>query len=207
MLRGALLVCLLASVAPARGADAPAAPGGGGSPSPPAAGDPVVEGRRLVGELKRRLTAALTAALRGGPASAVAVCRTEAPAIAQTLAANGAVLGRATRKPRNPANRAAGWQAEALSHFERLATGGAGLDGASWSRSLPDGRTGYAEPLVVQPLCVTCHGPVDAMAPDLRAALAAQYPDDRATGYAVGDLRGIAWVELPATAGRSVKKP
>jgi hypothetical protein len=35
-----------------------------------------------------------------------------------------------------------------------------------------------------------------------RDALAAQYPNDRATGYAVGDLRGVAWAELPAPAGR-----
>ncbi len=28
------------------------------------------------------------------------------------------------------------------------------------------------------------------------AALAKSYPDDRATGFAVGDLRGVLWVEL-----------
>lgn len=205
-MRGALLVCLLAWGASAAGGEAPAAPAG--AASQPAAADPAVEGRRLVGELKRRLTAALTGALRDGPASAVAVCRTEAPAIARALGTGGAVLGRATRKPRNPANLAAGWQAEALADFERRAAGGAGLDGASWSKRLPDGRTAYAEPLLVQPLCLTCHGPVDAMPSELRAVLAAQYPDDRATGYAAGDLRGIAWVELPdAPAGRSAKKP
>jgi hypothetical protein len=30
--------------------------------------------------------------------------------------------------------------------------------------------------------------------------LAEKYPGDQATGYAVGDLRGLAWVELPAGA-------
>jgi hypothetical protein len=28
-------------------------------------------------------------------------------------------------------------------------------------------------------------------------ALAARYPDDRATGFAPGDLRGWFWVEVP----------
>jgi len=188
-----LLVLLLAIASPVQGGDPPA---------PPAMVDPVVEGRRLVGELKRRLTAALTEALRESPASAIGVCRTEAPAIARSLAAGGATVGRATRKPRNPANLAAGWQANALAHFERRLAGGAPLDGASWSKALPGGRTAYAEPLVIQPLCVTCHGPVDGMPAALRDALAERYPADRATGYAVGDLRGVAWAELPGPAGR-----
>jgi hypothetical protein len=93
-------------------------------------------------------------------------------------------------------------RAEALDHFEGQVANGDPLDGASWSRKLRDGRTAYAEPLVIQPLCVTCHGPVDAMPKALRDALAAQYPNDRATGYALGDLRGVAWAELPAPAGR-----
>lgn len=28
------------------------------------------------------------------------------------------------------------------------------------------------------------------------AALAARYPDDAATGYALGDLRGVLWAEV-----------
>jgi hypothetical protein len=197
LMRRTLLFCLLAVATSSLGGD---------PPNPPADTDAqatgaTVEGHRLIGELKGRLTAALTEALRDGPVAAIAVCRIEAPAIATGLSANGATVGRATRKPRNPANLAAGWQAEALADFERRVADGSPLDGASWSRTLPDGRTAYAEPLVVQPLCVTCHGPVDAMPATLRETLAAQYPEDHATGYAVGDLRGIAWAELPARAG------
>jgi hypothetical protein len=51
------------------------------------------------------------------------------------------------------------------------------------------------EPIVVQPMCVTCHGA--DVAPDLRAKIEELYPDDQATGYAAGDLRGIFWAELP----------
>jgi len=35
------------------------------------------------------------------------------------------------------------------------------------------------------------------LAPDLKAKLAELYPNDQATGYAAGDLRGVFWVELP----------
>jgi len=156
------------------------------------------ESRRVIGELKQRLAAALTEALQRSPATAIAVCRTEAPAIAKAVAPAGVTVGRATRKPRNPANLATGWQAVALDHFEERAARGAGLEGASRSTTLPDGRIGYAEPLMVQPLCLTCHGRANDLAPAIRDALAVRYPADQATGYAVGDLRGVAWVELPA---------
>lgn len=53
---------------------------------------------------------------------------------------------------------------------------------------------GYAEPLVIQEFGLGCHG--SAITPDVEVALAEKYPTDKATGYAVGDLRGVAWVEL-----------
>jgi hypothetical protein len=38
--------------------------------------------------------------------------------------------------------------------------------------------------------CLVCHGEAEAQPAALREALASAYPHDRATGYAVGDLRG-----------------
>jgi hypothetical protein len=112
------------------------------------------------------------------------------------VAREGATIGRATRKPRNPGNVATGWQADALSQFEGVLAAGKPLAGQTFVRRLPGGRTAYAEPLVIQELCVTCHG--GTLAPEVQVEIAARYPDDRATGYVVGDLRGAAWVELPA---------
>jgi hypothetical protein len=151
----------------------------------------------LVGELKKTLVGALTNALGQGAPAAVEACNTMAPSLTASLAREGAVVGRATRKPRNPKNAASGWQEEALTHFEQLKAGKTPLAGQAFSRRLPDGRVAYAEPLVIQDMCLTCHG--SAVAPEVQAVLAAKYPGDQATGYAVGDLRGIAWVELPAS--------
>jgi len=153
-------------------------------------------GKAIIGELKKSLVAALTRALADGVPQAIAVCSTEAPRLATAAGRDGAVVGRATRKPRNPANEATGWQAEALAQFERLRAAHTPLDGQSFTRRLPSGRIAYAEPLVIQALCLTCHG--SSLAPDVVAALAERYPNDRATGYAEGDLRGVAWVELSA---------
>lgn len=149
----------------------------------------------LVTELKRSLLGAVTQAMAGGVPAAIEACHVQAPALTAAAAREGAVLGRATRKPRNPANAAAGWQAEALTHFERLVAAGKPLADQSFGTMLPGKRFGYAQPLVIQDVCLACHGA--ALAPDVQAALAARYPDDRATGYVAGDLRGVAWVELP----------
>lgn len=182
--------------AAAGGSAAPA--GSSAAPGAPAAGaDPVARGEQAVGALKRQLVGALTAALQSGPpAAAIAVCSGVAPGVAQTLSAGGVTVGRATRKPRNPANAAAGWRADALAHFEARVAAGRPLAGTSWSAQLPGGATAYAEPLVIQPLCLACHGV--ELSPEVRAELASRYPADQATGYAAGDLRGIAWAEIAA---------
>jgi hypothetical protein len=61
-----------------------------------------------------------------------------------------------------------------------------------------EGRTvfRYYQPMSIQPLCLTCHGPVENIPEKLRSALAAYYPDDRATGYNNGDFRGVVRVTI-----------
>ena len=62
--------------------------------------------------------------------------------------------------------------------------------------SLDEGREGYVEPIRLLPQCLACHG--EQIAPDVAARLHELYPDDQATGFAVGDLRGVFWIEYPA---------
>ncbi|MFN0252761.1 MAG: DUF3365 domain-containing protein [Kofleriaceae bacterium] len=151
-------------------------------------------GHALAGNLKKALVAELGTAIGKGLPNAIEVCQTRAPAIAAALSTDGARVGRTTRRPRNPSNRAEGWKLDALAQFEDQHARAQPLKTATFSRVLPDGRVAYAEPLVIQELCVTCHG--TELANEVRTALAARYPSDEATGYAVGDLRGIVWVEL-----------
>jgi hypothetical protein len=55
----------------------------------------------------------------------------------------------------------------------------------------------YLRPIIVQPQCVACHGAADRMAEPLRAAIRERYPDDRATGFRAGDVRGAVSVRVP----------
>jgi hypothetical protein len=178
----------------ASGSSAGAGTGAGTAAAGEVAPESVARGKQAVGALKRELVTALTEALKNGAPAAIAVCSGVAPGLARTLSSSGVTVGRATRKPRNPANAATGWRADALARFEAMVAAGVSLDGVTWTSRLPDGTTAYAEPLVIQPLCLACHGA--ALGPEVKAELASRYPADQATGYAVGDLRGVAWAEI-----------
>jgi hypothetical protein len=60
---------------------------------------------------------------------------------------------------------------------------------------LADNRWGYVEPIMLQPLCLTCHG--SELAPGVAEQISELYPEDHAIGFEAGDLRGVFWLEFP----------
>jgi hypothetical protein len=100
-------------------------------------------------------------------------------------------VGRASHRLRNPANVPPEWVAPILDAYVASSA-----DRAPRAVPLADGRWGYVEPILLQPPCLACHG--ETLAPDVASRIAALYPDDRATGFRVGDLRGVFWIEYPA---------
>jgi Protein of unknown function (DUF3365) len=147
-------------------------------------------GAEAVLPLKKSLKQALVAGLEKGPVEAISACGVEAPRLAEAASKGGVKVGRASQKLRNPGNAPKPWMEPFLAIYET------DPDRREPGVVLIDEQTvGYVEPIFVEPLCVTCHGA--ELAPDLRAKLDELYPDDRATGYAAGDLRGVFWAELP----------
>lgn len=68
-----------------------------------------------------------------------------------------------------------------------------------WSNRVSEWRV--YRPIGVMAQCVTCHGPTSGMPDDLRTELSRRYPEDQATGYNVGEWRGLIRVSIaPATA-------
>jgi hypothetical protein len=124
----------------------------------------------------------------GGPANAIAVCRDEAPEIAASTAKRlGVRIGRTSWKLRNAKNVSPPWAESLLADRPgepRVAAG-------------PKGRLGVTLPIRVAGACMTCHGPAETIPSDVRDALATLYPEDQATGFQEGDLRGWFWVEVP----------
>lgn len=161
--------------------------------------DPAVDGPKIVAEAFAKLSAALGESIgKSGPAGALGVCSEKAPQIAREVAAaHGVTLRRATHKPRNPKNAADEAEKAALEAF--LA--------AVKRKEAPkpqiivnaDGSRAFIAPIVLgNPLCLQCHGmPGKEIAPETLAAIEKLYPDDKATGFQLGDLRGLWRVNFP----------
>jgi hypothetical protein len=140
----------------------------------------------LIGRLRAEME-------RGGPVAAVTVCRDEAQAITARVAKEqGLALGRTSHRLRNPANAPAPWMAAAV-------VAGEGKKAAEVQPVVVDlgDRVGVMRPIGTIEMCTSCHGPADEVAARLGSKLATAYPQDRATGFAVGDLRGWMWAEVP----------
>lgn len=153
--------------------------------------EPAPTGEALLAPFKRDLKTALVEGMQLGPASAIDVCRLEAPALAADRSQDGVRIGRSSHRLRNPANAGPAWVREAIDvYLEDPA------DRAPRTVSLTDDRQGYVEPILTQPLCLACHG--RSLTPAVSETLASHYPDDQATGFDVGDLRGVFWIEYPA---------
>lgn len=149
--------------------------------------------------MAQTLFARLDAELRdAGPASAIAVCKEEAPRIAaQTAEQHGVRIGRTSDRLRNPDNVAPSWATTLLADRPDQPRFAAGSNGT----------LGVVLPIRLAPNCLACHGGESDIAPATREALAASFPDDRATGFAIGDVRGWFWVEAPPTGAAAPHAP
>jgi acyl-CoA synthetase (NDP forming) len=184
MVRRAALLALLAGCA---------APPPAGLEKPPASWEAALKkADDAMGALRTRLTEKLLAEVNArGPASAIRVCRDEAPAAAKDAAAKlGVEVGRTSAKLRNPANAPRPWMKAYLDEVSALPAQEVG------ARFFDLGdRIGVLRPIPTGPLCVRCHGA--ALEPAVKDALARDYPLDRAVGFKEGELRGLFWAESP----------
>jgi hypothetical protein len=147
-------------------------------------------GAELLAPFKQNLKAALVAGMEAGPAAAISACSVEAPKIAESLSVKSVVMGRSSHKLRNPENASPDWLAPILRGY---ADGSADL--VPVATAIDDGRMGYVEPIMMQSMCLTCHG--ESLPADVAAKISESYPEDQATGFKAGDFRGVFWVEFP----------
>lgn len=170
----------------------------------PAPTDEALErAQRAARTFSEELRGTLMQALRDqGPEGAVNVCHEEAPAIAARVGEEfGLKLGRVAlpSRERNAQQSASGWQLEALLDMDAAVRAGKTAHEQRFLQrdNLPDGvALRMMIGIETEGACVTCHGAdID---PGLKATILAHYPDDHATGFDVGDLRGALWVEVPS---------
>lgn len=153
----------------------------------------------LGSELKAELGSALKA---GGPVGAIAVCKSKAPEIAARLSReSGADVGRTALRVRNPANAPDDFETLLLQQFSSELASGKFEPPLQAAVEINRGgmiERRYMQALPMDAVCVTCHGP--ALAPELAAVIAREYPQDAATGFEPGQLRGAISIIWPAVA-------
>lgn len=145
--------------------------------------------KEFAGALQTELKAAMQS---GGPVAAIAVCNARAMPITEQIAAEqGMQLSRVSLKNRNPANAPNEWQAAVLEGFEKQKSAGKDVADLAWSETV-EGESGrefrFMKAIPTNAVCLTCHG--TSIPPDVGKTLAVLYPDDLATGFSEGDIRG-----------------
>jgi hypothetical protein len=151
--------------------------------------------QQLGTELKKEIAA-------NGPEGAIGVCKELAPRIAGDLSRKeGWKLTRVSLKPRNPMlGTPDAWEQQALQQFDARAAAGDKPETLEIVEVVqePAGRyLRYAKAIPVQSQCLACHGGAGDIKPAVQARLAESYPFDRATGYALGTVRGAISIKQP----------
>lgn len=153
----------------------------------------------LMKSLKAELKSAIT---EGGFEQAIDVCNLKALPITNKIteiAGSNIQIKRTTLKYRNPENAPDEVEKTALDHFQML------LD---QNENLPDHfvqkvtkqdvvQYYFYKPLIIENVCLGCHGNPENMDTKLLNQIAQYYPEDKATGYSEGDFRGLISVIIP----------
>ncbi len=140
---------------------------------------------RLQGELVKAMQA-------GGPTNAIKVCNTRAGEIAAEVSAKQHfTMKRVSLKNRNPENAANEWQRAVLKEFELRQQKGEPIPELTYA-DIVETDTGkqfrFMKAIPAGRICMKCHG--TKIEPAVQAELDKLYPDDKAHGYSVGDIRG-----------------
>ena len=127
-----------------------------------------------------------TAMQTGGPEFAVDYCSTQAITITDSVAGrHGVVLRRISGRNRNPGN-------GLLTDMDQRAWLRAADDREPFVQVDDDGTAWYYKPITLgMPTCLKCHGRREDITEATRVVIEERYPQDKATGHALGDLRGL----------------
>lgn len=107
----------------------------------------------------------------------------------------GVTISRVSDQNRNPENEAAGEALKFIKRSKELLMNGKTIKPEI---STKDGKATGFYPILTNAMCLQCHGKSrDEIRPSTLALIEDLYPEDRATGYGLNELRGIWVVEWP----------
>lgn len=158
------------------------------------------EARASAGKLLQTTLGELRTALETvGPEQAITVCRDKVPQIAGKVAKEDNIsVKRVTFKIRNEKRSTPdAWEEKALRELEKKYAAGTSPQALEYYEVVQD-KDGnkvfrYARGLVTAELCMTCHG--TNISDGVKAVLAKEYPNDKATGYLPNQFRGAISIQ------------
>jgi hypothetical protein len=150
--------------------------------------------QRFGGQLKPTLLEAMSA---GGPAQAILACAEKAPAISRSLSEeSGWKITRVSLKARNPNAIPDAFERQVLEDFERRRQAGETPRQLVHSEVV-NGQFRYLQAQLAEGICLTCHG--TQIEPAVKDRITASYPNDQATGFHLGDVRGAISLTISIT--------
>ena len=148
-------------------------------------------GNLIVNQSQQSLGGELKAAIqRGGISEAVNYCNLRAIPLTDSLAGfYNVTIKRATSQARNPQNRASESEQEILDVWETKMKNDGEINPVLFEG---EGSVDFYSPIVLQALCTNCHGKEgESLTAENNQLIKEKYPNDLATGYTEGDLRGM----------------
>ena len=151
------------------------------------------ETRGAMKALGAELKATLQSTMKSdGPLRAIAICNVKAPELARRISAEkGMEVGRTSLKPRNEMNAPDPWELSVLEQFEHRKAEGEPVSRIEYSEITQlNGNKAfrYMKAIPADDVCLMCHG--KQIPENLSAAINKLYPNDKATGFSKGDIRG-----------------
>jgi len=156
-------------------------------------------GKAIAAETFGLLSSNLQTAMQsGGVNNALPFCSLAASPLTASLAEkHGVTLRRVTHKARNPTNKANETELAVLIAFENALTASSNPPLPFATNLVADHATFFA-PIVNNELCLKCHGePGKDFSPENLAVIKQHYPQDEATGFKLGQLRGAWRIDFP----------
>jgi len=125
-----------------------------------------------------------------GTVAALEFCNIQAMPLTDSMAkVYHALISRITDQPRNPKNLASKDELPTLEFFKQRVKEGAEPESVIQEAN---GKVNFYFPIITNSMCLQCHGKqgVDIENSTL-AAIKSKYPEDKATGYAANEVRGM----------------
>ncbi|WP_101445321.1 DUF3365 domain-containing protein [Aquimarina sp. MAR_2010_214] len=144
-----------------------------------ALGTKKVLGKNLMGTIQKK-----------GVVAALEFCNEKAYTLTDSMATvYNAQIKRVSDKPRNPLNRATAEELEYIEIFKNKITNDEGYEPITVET---DKKTHFYYPITTNLMCLQCHGkPKKDVQSKTLNILANLYPDDKALGYDINQVRGI----------------